>query len=175
MNVYAVWMPDKDGRVLVATTGYYGGYEPPEPVGMVDVVAAETRGGARHQFIRCCDVAEAEDWNFLRVRKVAGDVEGLKPGSVPYGHPAHDQGWLRIHEIFDHDGRECDCPEVSLDEYENARVSADERYARERQRVADLAGEAARRLTDDLVDLLLPGARVGFGMGNLLHDDRGEV
>lgn len=63
----------------------------------------------------------------------------------------------------------------AMEQYEAARALADERYERERQRVADLADEAARRLTDDLGDVLPPGARVEFDVGDLLHDDRPEV
>lgn len=62
-----------------------------------------------------------------------------------------------------------------MEQYEAARVAAGERYERERQRVADLAGEAARRLTDDLSDVLPPGVRVEFDAGDLLHDDRPEM
>lgn len=104
MSWYFVYVRDeKENKPDVRMTPYYGGYDPPEPVWCADPVQAETRDQAKYLFIKkwTNDLYSSvyhDDWPHLRVRLLG------------HGDLTHDEQWLRIHEILDHDNKPCDCP-----------------------------------------------------------------
>jgi hypothetical protein len=115
MNAYLVLIPEQRCDV------YFGGYEPPEPWYPTGVFIAETPGQAKRDALY--EWANAprsgvyhDDWTNLRVRLLGRDVAGLS--SIRRGELSqsdnpglYDRAWFRVHEVLDHDGRPCDCPE----------------------------------------------------------------
>lgn len=110
MNGYIAWIPDGEGQIEVRSSHTY--YEPPEPEGMCEVIAANTPGQARSTFIKVMSEAYGEDYTHIRVLKFASDIDA-KLGAIHIG-PLHHQGWERFHEVLDHAGKKCDCPEDFL-------------------------------------------------------------
>lgn len=114
MNAYVVMILDREtGKPEIRTA--YSYYEPPEPAAMIEVIAAETPGQARVEFAK--QESEAfieEDFTRIRVRKFATGIDH-KRGRIT-ANPLYDQGWWRAHEILDHAGATCDCPELENEE-----------------------------------------------------------
>jgi len=108
MNTYFVYVREEEQNKpeMRMDHVYLGGYDPPEPVWCADVVHAETPAQAKHRFITKWagggvprSPVYHDDWPLLRVRLLGKDVLG------------EDEAWGRIHEILDHDGKPCDCPQ----------------------------------------------------------------
>ncbi len=111
-NVYFVYLkPDeeqKEGKVAIRE--HYSEWEPPESVWLGDLFVAESPGKARVAFLKhFSDEAWIEDWKNIRVRKVGETTLGFGTKEM-FKHPDFDQFWKKIHEIIDHDGKDCDCP-----------------------------------------------------------------
>lgn len=77
-------------------------------------VVAETPGQAKRMFLteftrRPGSGVYGDDWNELRVRLLLRDVD------VAAGiHEDDARFWVRIHELEDHGGGRCGCPDVDL-------------------------------------------------------------
>lgn len=77
-------------------------------------VVAETPAQAKRMFLteftrRPNSGVYGDDWNELRVRLLLRDVD------VAAGIHEHDvRFWGRIHELEDHGGGRCDCPDADL-------------------------------------------------------------
>ena len=114
-NVYFVYLkaPDDQEEGKVAVRYSYSQWEPPEYVWCADLFVAGSPGKAKVAFLKAFkNDVYFEDWVNIRVRKVGvvtGMVEGTN-GMYNYGLTQFDQFWGRIHEILDHDGKDCDCP-----------------------------------------------------------------
>src|SRR3990167_4246022 len=90
---------------------FSAGLEPPEPVGIIAPVRASSPAQAKYLYVREEKALDyPDDWPALRVRLLAKDVDG-KAGIVEYPDPDTDRLWGRIHEVEDHGGKSCDCPE----------------------------------------------------------------
>lgn len=120
MNAYVVRIPEE------RTSQRY--YEPPEPWWPIGVFLAETPAQAKRDALDAWigSGVERDDWNALRVRLLrydirvydgesGSDVEARR-GEVPFGDPLAETLWLRIHELDDHGGASCDCPEMEWDD-----------------------------------------------------------
>ncbi len=124
MNAYLVHIPEE------RLSHYYtGGLEPPEPVWPLEIVCAETLSQARYDFLREMPYrsgsgVETDDWTAIRVRLLAKDVPFGRVCGIPEpkgdpekrlpGDEWYYRFWLRIHEIEDHGGKPCDCPEADV-------------------------------------------------------------
>lgn len=80
-------------------------------------VVAETPAQAKRIFLteftsRSRSGVETDDWPSLRVRLLVKGTE-LSPGV----HEKSDELWGRIHEVEDHGGKPCDCPEYDPEEW----------------------------------------------------------
>lgn len=121
MNAYLVRIREERGAL------YFGGdlYEPPEPWFPIGVFVAATRGQAKADALSTWSHSSRsgvyeDDWPNLRTNVLAHDVELLNPADVSRGEyetgPLHNFFWLRVHEVLDHGGARCTCPEYLEDE-----------------------------------------------------------
>lgn len=103
--MYLVYVRDDDeNKPAVRMSPYYGGsLEPPEPVWCAEIIDAETRAQAKHRFLQqrtgLYEPIYEDDWPLLRVRLLTHDATA-----------SYEKRWLRVHEVLDHAGSECDCP-----------------------------------------------------------------
>lgn len=117
MNAYLVRIPEERSAYA------YGNYEPPEPWWPTGVFIAETRGRAKvlalTNWTSRSTGVETDDFNSLRTNLLARDVDLLNPdvrrGEYETG-PLFNFLWLRVHEVLDHGGARCTCPEYLEDE-----------------------------------------------------------
>jgi len=115
-NVYFVYLKAEEGetgKVAFRTNYSYSYTEPPEDVWCADLFVANSPGKAKVAFLKAFkNNVYFDDWVNIRVRKVGvvtNMIEGTR-GMYNYNLPQFDQFWHRIHEILDHDGKDCDCP-----------------------------------------------------------------
>lgn len=116
MNAYVV--KTKEMRSYTEPVLDYG-VGPQIPVQPIAPVVAATAAQAKRLFLdefshRSDSGVYTDDWTSLRVRllfrdiNVIGRLVDLRPGV----HEENDELWGRIHEVEDHDGLPCDCPEI---------------------------------------------------------------
>lgn len=105
VSTYFVYVrSEEENKPEVRTECYYGGFEPPEPVWCADIITAVSPAKAKYLFLAGrpglrFPVDYPDDWPLTRVRKLG------------VGELSENEAWGRIHEILDHGGRRCDCPE----------------------------------------------------------------
>lgn len=111
MNAYLVRIPEERGEF------YSGGYEPPEPWWPIGIFVAETRAQAKADALSTWTHSPrsgvyGDDWRHLRTNLLAADVAAER-GEYVTG-PLFGPLWLRVHEVLDHAGASCACPEVEV-------------------------------------------------------------
>ena len=108
MNVYMVRTRDEREWTDPITDDGRG---PSFPYLPIAPVVAETPAQAKRMFLdefatRSSTGVYHDDWNELRVRLLVRDTD-LQPGL----HEGVAALWFRYHEVVDHGGKPCDCPE----------------------------------------------------------------
>lgn len=99
------------------------GSGPRVPYWPIAPVVANSPAQAKHLFLiefehRSDSGVYGDDWNSLSVRLLARDVDMFNQELTRGVHEESDWLWGRIHEVEDHAGRACDCPEMADIEFE---------------------------------------------------------